>query len=352
MADLQTTYISDLTQEPIQDSTLFITDDGTNTNSATAADVANFAKDKILPEANSYADTKKSEAIEENKEYTNGVISNPNLLINSNFKNPINQRGQTTYIGSGTNQYTIDRWRIKGVATVLTILTNGDGISLGKSDTLTGYALLEQAVENSEILEGKVLTASTSVDGNIISCTVSAGWTFPAEGMATLATARYENLDIKIQLYSDKILTVYIYIGGSIAQGTTYNLQWAKLELGNVATQYVPSTTGEELLLCKRYYMAFPKYFSINTIFAYSSGQNNQFSVPLYPTMRITPTADFVNCKMMTTSSASAIQNVTFNTTASTPDMLYINAVTENTTPNAVFVVNAEKGLTLDAEIY
>lgn len=285
------------------------------------------------------------------QEYTNGVISNPNLLINSNFKNPINQRGQTTYIGSGTNQYTIDRWRIKGVATVLTILTNGDGISLGKSDTLTGYALLEQAVENSEILEGKVLTASTSVDGNIISCTVSAGWTFPAEGMATLATARYENLDIKIQLYSDKILTVYIYIGGSIAQGTTYNLQWAKLELGSISTQYVPRSTGEELLLCQRYYRTFPEFFGTHTTFAYS-GRNNQFSIMLTPPMRVTPTANFVNCKMATTSSSSAIQNVTFNTTASTPDMLYINAVTENTTPDAVFVVNAENGLTLDAEIY
>ena len=39
--------------------------------------------------------------------------TNPrNLLDNSDFRNPVNQRGQTSYIGSDQGQYTIDRWKI------------------------------------------------------------------------------------------------------------------------------------------------------------------------------------------------------------------------------------------------
>ena len=37
-------------------------------------------------------------------------IANPNLLINSDFRNPVNQRGITKYVGQTTKGYTVDRW--------------------------------------------------------------------------------------------------------------------------------------------------------------------------------------------------------------------------------------------------
>ena len=39
------------------------------------------------------------------------ISSNPNLLINSDFRNPVNQRGRIVYDEPG---YTIDRWRMVG----------------------------------------------------------------------------------------------------------------------------------------------------------------------------------------------------------------------------------------------
>ena len=36
-------------------------------------------------------------------------VSNPNLLDNWYFGNPVNQKGQTSYTGAG---YTIDRWAL------------------------------------------------------------------------------------------------------------------------------------------------------------------------------------------------------------------------------------------------
>lgn len=46
-----------------------------------------------------------------------------NLLDNSDFRNPVNQKGQTSYIGSDQGLYTIDRWKIWGNST----LTVNDG---------------------------------------------------------------------------------------------------------------------------------------------------------------------------------------------------------------------------------
>lgn len=53
----------------------------------------------------------KTEAIDSSKVYTNEQVKRAaprNLLDNSDFRNPVNQRGQTSYSGS---VYTIDRWR-------------------------------------------------------------------------------------------------------------------------------------------------------------------------------------------------------------------------------------------------
>ena len=356
MADLQTTYISDLTQGPIQDSTLFITDDGTNTNSATAADVANFAKDKILPEANSYADTKKSEAIEESKEYTNKLLLNDNLIIGGDFSTNPWQRG-TSFKSIGNNTYTADRFRLfaQGNCTVVkdgiwlktTILSGNTGVN-------TQATILE--IPDSMLGETVTLSFYAKSSENVSSQI----WIWAGNVITQQIANKTINIDITPQLYSitfkipESLTNNYLYIWFTrLANlpGVSVWIAKCKLELGNIATQYVPRTIGEELLLCQRYFRTFPLYFCAHTTFAYS-GINNQFSINLTPEMRITPTADFVNCKLSTTTSASAIQGVTFSTQSSSKDLLFVVAATTNTTPDAVFVVMSNGGLTLDAEIY
>ena len=59
--------------------------------------------------------TRSDELIVAEQEQLNETVSqltNPNLLINSDFRNPINQRGSTTYEISNfwKNIYTVDRW--------------------------------------------------------------------------------------------------------------------------------------------------------------------------------------------------------------------------------------------------
>lgn len=81
-----------------------------------------------------------------------GVHSNDNLLDNANFRYPINQRGQTEYIGFG---YTIDRWNTEG--TTIKILS--DGIQLeNTSDTVASQFV--STFEASRLINGQIYTAS------------------------------------------------------------------------------------------------------------------------------------------------------------------------------------------------
>ena len=77
-------------------------------------------------------------------------LSNPNLLDNWYFGNPVNQRGQTSYTDVG---YGIDRWYAYGG--VLKI-QNGI-IELSRA---SAGAILEQRVENPKRFAGKMVTLS------------------------------------------------------------------------------------------------------------------------------------------------------------------------------------------------
>lgn len=280
------------------------------------------------------------------QEYTDSVISNPNLIINGDFQ--IWQRGESFATDSG---YIADRWKIANSGTVTAITHNTVDGGVHFSYSSLNYINCVQFIENIYGAQQVTLTAMVKgVEGKEIQLVIghSNNINTVIGYQSFTATGDWQIISYTNTLVDDDIAWVNI----SARTGCTdFYIKWAKLELGSISTQYVPRSTGEELLLCQRYYRTFPEFFGTHTTFAYS-GRNNHFSIMLTPTMRVTPTANFVNCKMATTSSSAAIQNVTFNTTASTPDMLYINAVTKNTTPDAVFVVNAENGLTLDAEIY
>lgn len=128
---------------------------------------------------------------------TMGNISNPNLLINPDFK--INQRGISGTF-SETGKYFVDRWRlVSGAVTV-----NADG-------TLTLNGTISQIFENAV--------------GDNVTTSVSAG------------TATYDN--------STK--TFSITANGEI-------ISWAKLEYGSNATQFISPDTATELPKCMRYY--------------------------------------------------------------------------------------------------
>ena len=172
--------------------------------------------------------TKKS-ALTQLSNYMGTKFSNPNLLINPDFK--INQRGSTSYDGVSNTLYTVDRWLVaNGHATVS---DNGFTVS---SDSGAGTWLtqkLEKALETVVTLTVNI----SNISGKISLTTPSNNFFVTSPGISSITLDRLEEFNI------------YVYENSSVT------LKWAKLEQGSIATPFVVPNPAEELSKCKRYFI-------------------------------------------------------------------------------------------------
>lgn len=80
---------------------------------------------------------------------------NPNLLDNWYFADPINQRGQTEYVGTG---YTIDRWKSVDNSTVVRVADGGIVLSSSYVQTEVWSQYFEESIKS--LLAGRTITLS------------------------------------------------------------------------------------------------------------------------------------------------------------------------------------------------
>lgn len=146
-------------------------------------------------------------------------IQNTNLLDNSYFVRPINQRGEASKTeGGGGDSYFIDRWYVMGVPQISnsgTATIVNDGIKLNPATMLT------QALE------------------------------FPISGDTTCS----------LGVVSGSAYATYYEINGTqrfqIQNASTTDpcvISWAKLERGRTATPYVEKSRSAEYMECLRYF--------------------------------------------------------------------------------------------------
>lgn len=168
--------------------------------------------------------------------YANDIIltssPNPNLLHNADFRNPINQRGVSSF--AGTLVYGLDRWMSHNG----TITVNNGYISF----TDGGYLI--QRVEGYHLMS-KVVTGSVCLlDGTIVSGTVALP---TAEG--TTVAANLPSFGLFQMYFHNGCLNVE-FIGGAVS------IVAVKLEIGTVSTLHLdpPMDYGTELAKCQRYF--------------------------------------------------------------------------------------------------
>lgn len=152
-----------------------------------------------------------------------------NLLINSYFVNPVNQREQTTYSGAA---YSIDCWKSFSNGTVVTVENNGINFA-GES--------FAQLVPVSLMKNGQKYTfAAKQLDGTIRIAT----------GMYPMNVAVVQN-GVTIKL--DGLTTQYV----AITTAGTY--EWAALYEGEYTAEtippYLPKGYSQELSECQRYFV-------------------------------------------------------------------------------------------------
>ena len=215
----------------------------------------------------------------------NGIIQNPNLLINPNFA--INQRGQTSYTGA---VYGVDRWQ--GQTSDATVTTTDNGIRIAGQ-----YKGIWQKIETN--LSGQTVTAScklsaiNSGDGGILRIyyRTANAWNFDQEvqitavGIATLTVT-----------IPNDALNVAVFIGTK--GGSDVVFDWAKLEVGSVATEFSPPSIAEELPKCQRYYQRFSQGtggygLPIISVGYASSTTSIVFPIALACSMQNTPTVTY-----------------------------------------------------------
>ena len=169
------------------------------------------------------------------KEEVNQLIPNPNLLDNSDFMNPINQRGKSEY----TNGYTIDRWKLAIDGPKFTVVS-GVGIKLSEPNATYGAPLV-QLFESGIIDENEVYTFSV--------CDI--------DGVVEIVSGKFIDNAEKITSWGMVRLTKYSEgpaVQISVAYGNTHTFRWAKLEKGSIATPWQPKDYGTELMECMRYF--------------------------------------------------------------------------------------------------
>ena len=192
-------------------------------------------------------DTWGAEDINQVNKLVNGAVY-PNLGTNTNFPNPINQRGAASYTGDSTSPYCIDRWRISNGTTYTvgtftlsaanyanracgmwqTNLLGEHWLSIGDNVTVSIYA------------NGQLHTAVMQVldrDSYSSFADVPAGYTCD-DFEIVLCTYAGDSSKYNLGVYPKKALTV----------------NYIKWEKGSVATPYVPKGYGAELAECMRYF--------------------------------------------------------------------------------------------------
>lgn len=290
--------------------------------------------------------------------YLGNKFSNPNLLINPDFK--INQRGQTTY---NETDYSFDRWKIYNT----TVKQLGNGISYkGGSTTTNSLGTLENYI--SQILENELneeFTISVKVSSIVGSFRLEA-W---KDGGGTLHGK--DDLIGKKDITTNGIHTLTldgssaplsIIRFGTTSQNGACTIEWFKLEKGKHATAFVRPIYSEEYVKCMWYFQPITGARS-----GYFSNERIYINIPEVNSMRTSkPSVDSSNITLegwiYTGANASAIEvarsditNATvdnYKELALTPSSGLLSKLKQRGVSTISYVISVGGGINLDAEIY
>lgn len=286
--------------------------------------LSSFTDNSLLPVHNG-AGLKKG-ILSQLVEYLGTKFSNPNLLINPDFK--INQRGASNYEKQG---YSVDRWKIWNV----TVTPNANGGITVKNDKYTDTGTFIQNLENATEGDSTLSCYVESVSGTVTMVADDDSQVILKQGLNVVHTSK-----------STKTFIVFLN------QGTSITLRWAKLEQGTVATHFVKPNKAEELLKCQRYYEKLEVLLGrlvVNTSQNFSTSYKSKFYRVLNGSYRAekrtTPTISIKGSLTNTSNGALGVSASDFKSDAKSFRQFTVSAETNYVD---VFITNAE----IDAEIY
>lgn len=260
-------------------------------------------------------------------DYMAEKFSNPNLLLNSNFR--VDQRGYGTYSNNTTKPtYTLDRWMSINAKVVYNIDGTVTITSLATTDTSAWFKqILAHAVDATCTLSCYI----TAVTGNAYLYNQANGEKI-VKGLNTVVISSPSLKGASIEL----------------KQGASITIKWIKLEKGSKATTYVAPNYAEELQKCMMYYNQLQT--SLNGYFT----TQTYVSSDVLSNMRTKPTIKGVGSFWLYYWGAYNKYNFSSVETISLTgyNEITILIAPSSTTQNCTLVFDEDSYIELDAEIY
>lgn len=244
-----------------------------------------------------------------------------NLLDNSDFTNPVNQRGATSYTGEASKlTYTIDRWNTW--ATYAKTEVTASGLKMTGIDG-TGY--IAQLFEKPDKMVGKTYTLAAGMSNGTILCGTATvpSTTQTKEYYISAVVSSDTNPGLRLQVAGDLSRVRFQF---AISNGKAFTVAWAALYEGAYTVEtlpaYQPKGYAAELAECQRYYYQSwdGASFSNKGWITKEAISASSLALIEFPTeMRIVPTITFYTAanetgvvkEWTTSSSVSATQNYT-----------------------------------------
>ena len=187
---------------------------------------------------------------ERQKSQTDGAIvhekelSNPNLLINGDFR--VNQRGKTSYTHTGEAYgytYFVDRWFAWGQNP---FTFDASTKTLTPNTSNTNNSILSQWIEDVSGILGKTITYSVSTNDTVYSKTLN----IPTTLSNNVSLGELSTSFGKLRVWSNNNRLRFDII---VSHNQSIVLNYAKVEIGSMATAFSPRPYAEELAMCQRY---------------------------------------------------------------------------------------------------
>lgn len=217
--------------------------------------------------------------------------SHHNLLLNGDFIDPVNQRGQSSYVGSG---YNIDMWRNNTSGTITSIQSSGvETLFSAYASSLWGNY---QIIPNAARFIGKALTLSAKIAacrGSTQIIVISARDSDDSEiarATASISATGILSTTMSSVPAGTAKLRVGVYASGGASDGDYNVISAYKLEMGDISTLVCDSPVDRSIRLveCQQYLLRI-KNDVLGCGYTGGSGGTAYVAVPIPTTMIDTP---------------------------------------------------------------
>lgn len=239
--------------------------------------------------------------------------SNYNLLDNWDFKNPVNQRKQSTYLNTSASISTIDRW-IAGANMRVEVISPGIRLTALTSNSRR----FSQRIERPERITAQTVTVSLDVievTGRF-SAYFSYGSSFEKTTPGMIMNAGLSGIKsftVTLPGYSDTAGNLALMISNRTDADVSITIRTVMLEIGSVSTlkPNAVSHYGEQESLCKRFLIPLSKDQRFRAVGVFPSAL--QFTIPIPQTLRVMPSVENMAAFSLKTLAAAEVPGVSIS---------------------------------------